>query len=200
MASAGQASKSLLIPHQTYEFSVFMFLTCSFFYEISIASGWEPIRAPMQLRREWPMNEEILSRNVLIAALEKSSGLGPIPSGENVGDEESARAVAETVALIEDATSKIVANDLGAVEALFARQALALDVIFNQHAKQSARHWDEYDKPIYDHMRVALRAQVQCRSTLESLMTMKTARARDARRTGSLAPTRAAECFGERTV
>ena len=146
------------------------------------------------------MNAKILSRNVLIAALEKSSGLGPIPSGENVGDEESARAVAETVALIEDATSKIVANDLGAVEALFARQALALDVIFNQHAKQSARHWDVYNKPIYDHMRVALRAQVQCRSTLESLMTMKTAQARDARRTGSLAPTRAAECFGERTV
>src|SRR6185503_9221148 len=147
------------------------------------------------------MNAKILSRNVLIAALEKSSGLGAAPpSGDNAGDDEGARAVAETVALIEDATAKIAAKDLGAVEALFARQALALDVIFNQHAKQSARHWEVCNQPIYDNMRIALRAQVQCRSTLESLMTMKTAQARDARRTGSLAPTRAAECFGERTV
>jgi len=154
---------------------------------------------PDAIEKGKPMNAEILSRNVLIAALEKSSGLGAAPpSGDNAGDDEGARAVAETVALIEDAAAKITANDLGAVEALFARQALALDVIFNQHAKQSARHWDVYNKPIYDHMRVALRAQVQCRSTLESLMTMRIAQARDARRAAGLAPS--ADKFSERTV
>ena len=69
------------------------------------------------------------------------------------------------VALIESVTTKFDANDPGAVESLFTGQALALDVIFKEFIKRRSY--------TFDGMRVALKAQAQCRSTFKSLAEFK---------------------------
>ena len=72
------------------------------------------------------------------------------------------------VALIEAATEKFNANDPGAVETLFAAQALALDVIFKDFVRRRTY--------TFDNMRVALKAQAQCRMTFKSLVDFKNPR------------------------
>jgi hypothetical protein len=80
--------------------------------------------------------------------------------------------IERTVALIETASARIEANDFTGVEDVCVSQALALDVIFDQFARRSAR-LDLYDEP----MKVALRAQSQCRGTLNTLIALKNPKA-----------------------
>lgn len=72
------------------------------------------------------------------------------------------------VALIEAATAKFDANEPAVVESIFTGQALALDVIFKEFIKRRSY--------TFDCMRVALRAQAQCRSTFKSLDEFKNPR------------------------
>jgi hypothetical protein len=69
------------------------------------------------------------------------------------------------VALIEAARAKFDANDAGAVEELFAMQGVMLDVIFTDFIRR--RYFT------FDNMRVALRAQAQCRATFKTLKDFK---------------------------
>jgi hypothetical protein len=68
-----------------------------------------------------------------------------------------------TIAIVEAAAARIKANDFSAVEALFAGQALALDAMFDKHARETT----------LDDIRFALRSQAQCRATFRALMQMK---------------------------
>ncbi len=72
------------------------------------------------------------------------------------------------VALIEAAAATFDAQDPGAVESLFAAQALALDVIFKEFVRRRTY--------TFDNMRVALKAQAQCRMTFKSLVEFKNPR------------------------
>ena len=65
------------------------------------------------------------------------------------------------IALIEAAAVTFDPNDARKVETLFAGQTVALDVIFNEFIRRRTC--------LFDSMRVALRAQAQCRSTFKSL-------------------------------
>ena len=81
------------------------------------------------------------------------------------------------VELIEAASGPIQALDLEQVEAAFASQAAALNVIFGQFTRAAGRkYW------VFDSMRVALRAQAQCRATYRGLIELKTPRSAAAKR------------------
>jgi hypothetical protein len=106
-------------------------------------------------------------RNPVVAALETvaamrlnggregDTGANGLPSELNNID--------RTIAIVEAASERIKANDFSAVEALFAGQALALDAMFDKHAREST----------LDDIRFALRSQAQCRATFRALMQMK---------------------------
>jgi hypothetical protein len=68
-----------------------------------------------------------------------------------------------TIAIVEATSERIKVNDYSAVEALFAGQALALDAMFDTHARETT----------LDDIRFALRSQQQCRATFRALMQMK---------------------------
>ena len=74
------------------------------------------------------------------------------------------------IAVIEAATAAFDPNDAGKVETLFAGQTVALDVIFKRFIGR--------ELCLFDSMRVALRAQQQCRSTFKSLHDFKNPRPR----------------------
>jgi hypothetical protein len=109
-------------------------------------------------------------RNPVVAALETVAAMRL-----NSGREGDAAAnglanefnnIDRTIAIVEAASERIKANDFSAVEALFAGQALALDAMFDTHARETTN----------DDIRFALRSQAQCRATFRALMQMKNLR------------------------
>ncbi len=77
----------------------------------------------------------------------------------------------ELVASLRARSDKVNANDLGDVERMLANQATALQSLFVRLAERSmnAELLPHYEA----HMRLALRAQSQCRATLETLAAIK---------------------------
>ena len=106
-------------------------------------------------------------RSPVVAALETVAAIRL--NGGREGDPGANGPLAElnnidrTIAIVEAASMRIKANDFSAVEALFAGQALALDAMFDKHARETT----------LDDIRFALRSQAQCRATFRTLIQMK---------------------------
>lgn len=64
-------------------------------------------------------------------------------------------------------------GDLARTEALLIAQAHTLDAIFNNLSRRAALNMGEYMNAAEAYMRLALKAQTQCRATLETLATIK---------------------------
>lgn len=65
----------------------------------------------------------------------------------------------------------VVAGDLGRVERMLVAQAITLDTIFANLAERASRQ--EHLKSMETFMRLAMKAQAQCRATAEALALMK---------------------------
>ena len=64
-------------------------------------------------------------------------------------------------------------NKLGRCEEILVSQAHALDAVFNRLAFRAASNMAEHPQAMEIYMRLALKAQSQCRTTLESLAAIK---------------------------
>lgn len=64
-------------------------------------------------------------------------------------------------------------GDLSAAEAMLTSQAAALNAIFGELARRAAMNMGEYLDATDRYLRLALKAQTQCRATLETLATIK---------------------------
>lgn len=67
----------------------------------------------------------------------------------------------------------IEAGDLSRVEAMLGGQAAALNTMFAELARRGALNMGQYIGPAETYLKLALRAQSQCRATLETLATIK---------------------------
>ena len=79
----------------------------------------------------------------------------------------------ECVDVLTRKAEKVIAGDLSALEATLTAQATTLDTIFNQLAQRSANNMATRLDPFERYMRLALKAQGQCRSTIETLVAIK---------------------------
>lgn len=84
--------------------------------------------------------------------------------------EQSFRAVLDSLT---DHASKVTGGDLGRVEAMLCGQAAALNTMFAELARRGALNLGEYIGAADTYLRLALRAQSQCRATLETLAAIK---------------------------
>ena len=64
-------------------------------------------------------------------------------------------------------------GDLNRVDAMLVTQAYTLDAIFNELAQRAAANMGEYMNATDLYLRLALKAQSQCRATLETLAEIK---------------------------
>jgi hypothetical protein len=96
------------------------------------------------------------------AALEKMKRTGSDAYAYEVNDTD------RIVALLDAATSTFDVNDPSAVEGAFAIQGVSLDVIFTDFIRRRGF--------TFDNMRIALRAQAQCRATFRTLSDFKNPR------------------------
>ena len=82
----------------------------------------------------------------------------------------------EINALVDELAGQVKAvNDgnLGRTEAMLVAQAHTLEAIFHELAKRAALNMGEYVNAAEIYMRLALKAQSQCRATIETLALMK---------------------------
>ena len=75
-----------------------------------------------------------------------------------------------------EVTSRVASGNTREVESMLAAQALTLDSIFHKLALQAERNIGQYPKAVDTYLRLALKAQSQCRATAETLAVMKSPR------------------------
>lgn len=85
-------------------------------------------------------------------------------------------ALMECVAVLTDKASAVHGGDLKGIETVLLGQALALDSIFTTMARRAHLNLGEYLNAADRYMRLALKAQGQCRATLETLAAIKNPR------------------------
>jgi hypothetical protein len=73
-------------------------------------------------------------------------------------------------------TSRVASGDTRDVESMLAAQALTLDSIFHKLAGQAKVNIGQYPKAVETYLRLALKAQNQCRTTAETLAAIKSPR------------------------
>jgi hypothetical protein len=79
----------------------------------------------------------------------------------------------ESVAVMREKASAVHSGNLAGLEETLTAQAVALDAIFNEMARRAAANMGEYLTTTETYLRLALKAQAQCRATLQTLFEMK---------------------------
>ncbi len=77
------------------------------------------------------------------------------------------------ISAIREQAKSVQAGDLDRMEAMLIAQAHSLDAIFNELAQRAAANMGEYINATDLYLRLALKAQSQCRATLETLAEIK---------------------------
>jgi hypothetical protein len=81
--------------------------------------------------------------------------------------------ITDAIAVIQAKAQRVQSGDLSEVEATLTAQAAALDAIFNGLANRAAQNIGQYMGATETYLRLALKAQAQCRATLETLAEVK---------------------------
>lgn len=81
--------------------------------------------------------------------------------------------LSELVTGLQEQTDKVRAGNMSSVESMLYGQAMTLQTIFTSLARRSALNAGEYMDAADKYMRLALKAQAQCRATLETLAEIK---------------------------
>jgi hypothetical protein len=81
--------------------------------------------------------------------------------------------VTELAGVLSDDVKRVRKGDMAGPEAILVSQAQTLDAIFTEMARRSALNMGEYLEASEKYMRLALKAQAQCRATIETLATIK---------------------------
>ncbi|WP_324808786.1 hypothetical protein SH584_04185 [Sphingomonas sp. LY29] len=81
--------------------------------------------------------------------------------------------ISETLEAVMQTVAKVRKGDMSGPEAMLVAQASALNSIFTELARRAALNMGEYIEASEKYMRLALKAQAQCRATIETLAEMK---------------------------
>lgn len=114
------------------------------------------------------------SRDVLIAeavtgGIVNSAGLVTEYSKGYLGD----ISLTDCIVVLGNNAKTVHSGDLRSIETLLITQAVALDCIFSAMAMRAKSNMGEYMNAAEKYMRLALKAQGQCRTTLETLAAIK---------------------------
>lgn len=79
----------------------------------------------------------------------------------------------ELVGVVGELSRKARGGDLGELEAMLAAQAIALNAMFGELARRGAANMGEYIEATERYLRLGLKAQAQCRATIETMAAIK---------------------------
>lgn len=108
-----------------------------------------------------------------ILAIGAVAGLIPnaITTAQYLAPTYGALGLTECLAALQATVAQVQGGDLGHAEAMLQAQSVALNAVFTSLAKRSAE--SEYMDHVERFLRLALKAQSQCRATLETLAVLK---------------------------
>lgn len=121
-----------------------------------------------------PKKETVDNQNI-------AAGLSPLFTAANtlrlfskgsIGEVDTVEALKTVVKQVEE----VYNDDMRGVESMLVAQASALNGIFTEMARRAAKNMDDYLPACETYMRMALKAQAQCRATLETLGEIKNPR------------------------
>ena len=81
--------------------------------------------------------------------------------------------ITDAIDILREKNARINAGDLSDVEATLSAQAVTLNTMFNELARRAALNMGEHMNATEMYMRLAFKAQSQCRTTLETLAEIK---------------------------
>ena len=81
--------------------------------------------------------------------------------------------LAECIGALEDATKAVHGGEMKHAQSLLVAQATALNALFGEMARRAALNMGEHLSATETYMRMAMKAQNQCRVTLETLANIK---------------------------
>lgn len=84
--------------------------------------------------------------------------------------------ISDVIAVMREKVLAVNGGDLSGVEEMLITQAHALDSIFTEMAKRAALNMGEHLDATQTYMQLALKAQTQCRTTLQTLAEIKNPR------------------------
>ena len=79
----------------------------------------------------------------------------------------------ELIDKLKSQTDAVKGGDMGDVEAMLFNQAITLQAMFTALSRRAANNLGEYTNTVDLYMKLAFKAQAQCRSTLEALAELK---------------------------
>lgn len=82
-------------------------------------------------------------------------------------------ALTESVRVMRDKAKKVQSGDLSGIDATLTAQAIALDAMFTELARRAAINMGQHLEATEKYIRLALKAQAQCRATLQTLAEIK---------------------------
>ncbi|MCA3269987.1 MAG: hypothetical protein INF44_06540 [Thalassospira sp.] len=82
----------------------------------------------------------------------------------------------EAIKNVNEQTDKVRSGDLSAAETMLFAQAMALDAMYSELARRACLHMGEHLPFMEAYLRLAFKAQSQCRTTLEALAEIKNPR------------------------
>lgn len=114
------------------------------------------------------------SRDALIAKLAAGSHFGAASVVTSFGKASLGDiSLTDLLHVLKSNAGTIKGGDLSEAEAMLGSQATALNVVFAELARRAALNVGEYMGAAETYMKLALRAQNQCRATLETLAAIK---------------------------
>lgn len=128
----------------------------------------------MPIRKD-ETNGQALARAALMPELASASIVHATARGAyggGLGD----LTITDLVEQLQASTKAVNEGDLGALEGMLAAQASALNTLFSQLTQRAVMNMGEYLGATDTYLRLALRAQNQCRTTIETLATIKNPR------------------------
>lgn len=125
--------------------------------------------APLRVADEPGVSQERRLANVLMnPAVHSASTCVTFGSGA-FGRAE----ITETLDRVLETIAEVRTGDLSGPEATLVSQAHSLNAIFSEFARRSALNMGEYIEASEKYMKLALKAQAQCRATIETLAAIK---------------------------
>lgn len=134
----------------------------------------EPRREPTASRTLRAVEKDGETREQQIA---KIAAAGLVENAATVQDFSKATlgeiGITEAFHALRDRADAMSRGDLSGAEAMLTAQASSLNAIFAEMARRAAANMGEYLGATETYLRLALKAQAQCRATLETLATIK---------------------------
>lgn len=130
---------------------------------------YAPGKAPLRVVETSEKSKERVHADLALSPTLNAAATVQMFGGGSFGKleiSETLEAVAHTVAAVRQ-------GDMGGLEAMLVSQASALNSIFTELARRSGLNMGEHIEASEKYMRLALKAQAQCRANIETLAEMK---------------------------